>query len=350
MAKKKNFLARKVQEGLDRSLHSARRKGEERLTIMIIPHGREKIISLHLNWLMISFLAGTLFFAITLAGYGIYLQALRAREYRQMRALYGQNFQAALQVRESGTELEEARSNLMANLDQIGEILGFPELEDLRPEDADRLAAEQELAAEATAHPQMGPGKRFLPTVYRLRTLRNTLKSQNFRLAAVGDSLEQGIGVFSYLPLGRPVDPNLPLRDTSGYGGRIDPVAGVGIDFHTGFDISGERGTPIRATGSGQVVRIYRSGGGYGNAVVAYHGFGYYSLFAHLSSIAVETGQPIRRGDPIGMMGATGRATGTHLHYEIWMGDEIRIDPLPYICSLDNVTPTCREYNAGNPL
>lgn len=343
MAKQKNFLARAVQDRLDRSLHSARRKGEERLTIMIIPHGRERIISLHLNWLMISFLSGTIFLAVTLAGYGLYLQALRAREYQQMRNLYGQNFQAVLTIKSNSRSLEDSRRDLLQNLDQIGDILGFPDIGELVESGADRKKATISLNQEASRNPFMGPGTRFLPAVYRLRTLRNALNSHDFQLGAVSDGLEQGVGVFSYLPLGRPVDPGLPHRDTSGYGLRVDPVNRVGLDFHTGHDISGKHGTPIIATGTGRILRVTRARGGYGHSVLVYHGFGFHSLFAHLSRIDVETGQMVRRGDLIGSMGKTGRTTGTHLHYEIWMGKEIRIDPLPYICSLDKVTDTCRS-------
>lgn len=340
MAKQKNPLARAVQDRLDRSLHSARRKGEERLTIMIIPHGRERIISLHLNWLMISFLSGTIFLAVVLAGYGIYLQALQAREYSHQRALYGQNYQAALDVAQAAASLEDARSGLIGNFDRVREIL-YPETEPFESARDDRRLAEEALNREASQHPSMGPGTRFLPTVYRLRTLRNRLEGERVFLHTVGDGIEQGIGVLSYLPLGRPVDPREAQRDSSGYGLRIDPVNRVGLDFHTGYDISGEFGTPILATGTGRVMKVTRAYGGYGHSVLVYHGFGFHSLFAHLSRIDVENGQMVRRGQQIGAMGKTGRTTGTHLHYEIWMGKEIRIDPLPYICSLDNVSGTC---------
>ena len=342
--KKKNLFTRVVQDRVDRSLNSARRKGEERLTIMIIPHFHEKVISLHLNWLMISFLTGTVFLAITLAGYGIYLQIESASEYSQMRALYGQNYDAVYQIRSNARQLEADRAQLMNNMERISGLLGFGDSGERGDSRADRKAAEDALIAEASRHPQMGPGTRFLPAVYRMRILRNTLRSQDFRLNAVAGGIQQGIGVFSYLPLGRPHDPSMEHRDTSGYGLRLNPTGGAGFEFHTGHDIAGKRGSPIFATGSGRVLKVTRAYGGYGHSVLIYHGFGFHTLYAHLSSIAVENGQMVRRGETVGAMGRTGRTTGTHLHYEIWIGEEIRIDPLPYICSLDTITPTCRNF------
>ena len=91
-------------------------------------------------------------------------------------------------------------------------------------------------------------------------------------------------------------------------GSRQDPVSG-GDDFHAGLDIAGEKGQPIYATAEGRVSQAGYQGA-YGNLVVVNHGFGLETKYGHLSSFTVKPGQNVKRGDVIGRLGATGRATG----------------------------------------
>ncbi|MBI3395552.1 MAG: M23 family metallopeptidase [Spirochaetia bacterium] len=128
---------------------------------------------------------------------------------------------------------------------------------------------------------------------------------------------------------------------------RTYPVTNAGVEFHTGFDTSGPEGTPVYATGSGTVKGIMYWDPGYGNAVIVEHENGFHSLFAHMSSVQVTQGKVINRGDLIGYMGHTGRVTGSHLHYEVWMGYGVRVDPAPFICGTDLTTATCRSFNSG---
>ena len=102
---------------------------------------------------------------------------------------------------------------------------------------------------------------------------------------------------------------------TSRMGSRQDPMTG-GEDFHAGLDIAGEKGQPIYATAAGRVSQAGYQGA-YGNLVVLDHGFGLETKYGHLSSFNVKPGQDVKRGDIIGRLGATGRATGYHLHYEV---------------------------------
>jgi murein DD-endopeptidase MepM/ murein hydrolase activator NlpD len=102
---------------------------------------------------------------------------------------------------------------------------------------------------------------------------------------------------------------------SAGYGMRSDPFNG-GRDFHPGLDISAERGTAVRATAAG-TVELAAPSGDYGNLVVVDHGFGIVTRYGHLSKFAVWPGREVKRGDILGYVGATGRATGPHLHYEV---------------------------------
>jgi murein DD-endopeptidase MepM/ murein hydrolase activator NlpD len=102
---------------------------------------------------------------------------------------------------------------------------------------------------------------------------------------------------------------------TGYFGGRSDPFTGE-AGFHQGIDISTEKGEPVFATSDGRVESAAYSGD-YGNLVVLRHDFGLTTRYGHLSGYAVHPGQTVRRGQVIGYVGATGRATGAHLHYEI---------------------------------
>jgi len=113
----------------------------------------------------------------------------------------------------------------------------------------------------------------------------------------------------------------------SGYGWRIDPVYHT-RRFHAGMDFTAPTGTNIYATANGSVM----SAGwkqGYGNCVEINHGYGYVTLYGHMSAIKVHAGQPVKRGDVIGLVGSTGKSTGPHLHYEVHLRGEI-MNPANY--------------------
>jgi len=112
---------------------------------------------------------------------------------------------------------------------------------------------------------------------------------------------------------------------TGTFGGRSDPFSGEPA-FHQGLDISTEKGQPVYATADG-VVESASYTGDYGNLVVIRHGFGLSTRYGHLSGYRVTPGQDVKRGDVIGLVGSTGRATGAHLHYEILANGRL-INPL----------------------
>jgi len=104
---------------------------------------------------------------------------------------------------------------------------------------------------------------------------------------------------------------------TGSYGNRSDPLTGEGGEFHSGVDISAPIGTAVRATADGLVVMAAMDGGGYGRLIRIDHGNGISTWYGHLSRIFVNAGQEVHRGDKIGAVGATGRVTAPHLHYEV---------------------------------
>ena len=112
---------------------------------------------------------------------------------------------------------------------------------------------------------------------------------------------------------------------SAGYGMRSDPFTRQ-PDFHPGLDISADKGTPVYATADGTVDLASRVGE-YGNLIVVNHGFGISTRYGHLSKFLVEPGQQVKRGQLIAYVGATGRATGSHLHYEVTINGRL-LNPL----------------------
>jgi murein DD-endopeptidase MepM/ murein hydrolase activator NlpD len=102
---------------------------------------------------------------------------------------------------------------------------------------------------------------------------------------------------------------------TSGFGMRNSPLTGVNR-LHSGIDIGASAGSPVIAAASGEVLQVSYMGG-YGNAILIYHGGGLATLYAHLSGFAVEAGQKVKQGQIIGYVGSTGFTTGPHLHFEV---------------------------------
>ena len=116
---------------------------------------------------------------------------------------------------------------------------------------------------------------------------------------------------------------------SSGFGPRLHPILGY-VRNHDGFDFTIGFGEPIYASAPG-VVQIASTFGGYGKTVVLDHGAGLLTLYAHMSTIAVESGDLVERGDVLGLVGSTGLSTGPHLHFEVWVEGNTAVDPAPYL-------------------
>lgn len=117
-------------------------------------------------------------------------------------------------------------------------------------------------------------------------------------------------------------------RIMAGFGQRLDPFSGEGV-FHSGVDIAAPMGTRVEAGGDGIVLEAGWDSG-YGNAILLDHGYGLTTKYGHLSKIFVVVGQEVKRGEVIGAVGMTGKATGPHLHYEVIVKDT-PVNPMKYL-------------------
>ncbi len=154
------------------------------------------------------------------------------------------------------------------------------------------------------------PPERLLKRINRERRM---LRSILFRSSAF------------WYPKGSPVMPLERYRKTTPFGAKR-VINGVSVSPHSGVDMAAPSGTPVRAVFKGRVAfagNLYYTG----NTVVLDHGRGFYTLYAHLSSFSVRKGEVVGKGSYLGKVGSTGRATGPHLHFGIYVGG-VKVDPL----------------------
>lgn len=156
--------------------------------------------------------------------------------------------------------------------------------------------------------------------------------NRDFRsLFTAWKKLDGGIGSSAIGQIAIPsVQPVARMDYSSNFGIRSDPFRGTAA-MHAGVDIRGPLGTPIYATADGIVAESDRRGG-YGNLVELDHGKGIATRYGHLSKLLVSAGARVKRGQMIGLMGSTGRSTGSHLHYEVRM-DGRAVNPVPFLTS-----------------
>lgn len=142
------------------------------------------------------------------------------------------------------------------------------------------------------------------------------------------------MAVHHAMPRGRPLPAGVGFL-TSVFGNRPNPfgvTAEGSRETHSGIDFASAPGTPLIATAPGLVIRaVHGTSQGYGKHVRIHHGFGYTTLYGHCRELAVDTGDVVRRGQVIGYLGRTGRATGNHVHYEVQLGADLAIDPMEYV-------------------
>ena len=168
----------------------------------------------------------------------------------------------------------------------------------------------------------------IINTTKRLDILTKQTVVQSRSLEEIESLAKNKASLIEAIPTIQPIKNKDLTRVASGYGYRIDPFTKI-RRFHYGMDFTAKRGTPIYATGNGIVKRADNRSSGYGKHIRIDHGFGYVSLYAHLSKYKVRRGQKVKRGDIIGYVGNSGRSVGPHLHYEI-LKDNKKINPLNF--------------------
>jgi murein DD-endopeptidase MepM/ murein hydrolase activator NlpD len=164
--------------------------------------------------------------------------------------------------------------------------------------------------------------KLILNSAQKIDELKRKMYVQTKSYDEISQLVKNKAKMLACMPAIQPISNKQLTRLTSGFGIRIHPIYKVG-QFHPGIDFAAPHGTPIYATGDGEIDKASYEGG-YGNHVVIDHGFGYKTLYGHMSEIKVKPGQKIKRGECIGYVGSTGFSTAPHVHYEvIYKGEQV---------------------------
>lgn len=177
-----------------------------------------------------------------------------------------------------------------------------------------------------------------IETARRLDQISKKMLVQSKSYDEIADMVKNKEDMMAHVPAIQPISNKDLTRIASGWGWRTHPIYKI-RKFHYGVDFTANTGTPIYATGAGKIVKTRSSRIGYGRQIVIDHGYGYQTLYAHMSKFNVKKGDKVKRGDIIGFVGSTGTSTAPHLHYEILKNGK-KVDPKYYF--IQDLTPT--EY------
>jgi murein DD-endopeptidase MepM/ murein hydrolase activator NlpD len=168
----------------------------------------------------------------------------------------------------------------------------------------------------------------IISTTKRLDIIQKQMVIQSKSLDEITKLAGEKEKLLAAIPAIQPIKNQEMSRMASGFGWRSDPFTKA-RKMHWGMDFTAPKGIPIYATGDGKVIRADNNSSGYGKHIRIEHGYGYMSLYGHLSKYNVRRGQKVQRGDLIGFVGSTGRSEAPHLHYEVWKDGE-RINPINF--------------------
>lgn len=327
-------------EEIQNVLLKIQKKLLEKLTIMFIPHGEEKIYSFHLSGIVILFL----FFIFLLLFSMSYNAFLRYQEIshkiRNLKSMFGKSYEYTYQVQRSLLKVESlTKRNITKNLENLYKNKRYKTYTNISYDKTSQFA-QQILKKEINIKKELAPGMDYLRSTYYATTIKIYLDFYNNVIKSLGKNIVLNQELYFAIPNGRPVRSNR-FRDTSSYGIRLDPVRGNQLEFHTGMDMAGEPREPIVSTADGIVKTVYFDFG-YGYTVVIQHPSHYLTLYAHLYQPLVQPDKKVKKGDVIGLMGATGRVTGTHLHYEVILPSETKVDPISFVCLGDHFSKICK--------
>lgn len=183
-------------------------------------------------------------------------------------------------------------------------------------------------------------GQLIKTTSLRVDTLESRLYAQSLSLDEIYKMAGSKQQRMATMPAIMPIKKN-QCRLVSGFGMRYHPILHY-RRMHTGVDLTAQSGTPVYATGDGRVEVAGRGQGlgGYGVCIVINHGYGFKTLYAHLSDVKVKQGERVKRGEVIGNVGRTGLAQGYHLHYEVIQNGN-KVNPVYFF--FNDLTPA--EYD-----
>lgn len=290
---------------------------DESYTLILVPHGKARFRKFQVPARLIrrAKRAGVALGIIFSALFAHYLYVnVRAYEVRRLRAENHLLASRSLEHQRLTDEMKGKLTALETTVIRLGALAG---IEGATPAPVVGAGG----VGGATSAEALAPSNNLRASLAEIDQKATALQERSSRLEAF---YNDKLLLLASTPSTWPVRGYLSAR----FGHRLDPFSGQ-TDFHSGVDISTQAGTPVLAPADGIVI-FTGVKGAYGNAVVINHGFGIVTQYGHLDRFAVRPGEKLERGDTIGHVGNTGRSTGPHLHYEIWVHDQAK-NPLQYL-------------------
>lgn len=303
------------------------KKEKKAFTLMLIPHSEGKVrqITISRSGFFLILLGVAVFFALLSSSINDYRQA-RSKEARlhkleRVNKAQEEKILSLVQEIEGFSEKMEELKELEDKLRILAGVGGGSETEEEKlgkggPENYLLLEKEIELDKGRSLSTNL-IGKIEKNVVF----LKNEIKRREKSLGELEEVVREKIDLFASTPNIFPVQGWI----SSGYGWRRNPFTGK-KEFHQAIDIVAPWGTEVKAAARGKVI-FAEWKGAYGLMVRINDGHGYYTVYGHLSHILVKKGQWVEKGDIIGRIGSSGRSTGPHLHFEVWL-DGKTVNPL----------------------
>lgn len=281
---------------------------------------------IELGWKQRIFRASTFLIASLFMGFLIYVTAARLIDSPKEKLLKKEN-----------SQLKSQYQLLDSRMDQVTKVLADIQRRD---DEIYRVIFEAEPIAKEIREAGFGGVNRYknldgyknsdliVESAKKLDQITKQLYIQSKSYDEVYQLATRKEKMLASIPAIQPVANKDLKRMASGYGMRMHPIY-KRRKMHTGMDFSAVKGTEIYATGNGKVVHVERSRRGYGNHVIIDHGYGFKTLYAHMSKFDVRKGQEVQRGQIIGYIGNTGTSVAPHLHYEVIKNGE-KVNPINY--------------------
>jgi murein DD-endopeptidase MepM/ murein hydrolase activator NlpD len=287
----------------------------EFFTLIVVPHAKARFRKIQVplklaRWVM----GGATVIVLTIGGVLVHYTRITAEVY-ELRRLRAENQVLTLKTLEyeqNAGKLQAKVAHLHSIVSKLGVMAGL-----------DHSLPDTRVGGEG--------GVTGFETVPPAGTDRRSLAAIDVSVSALTDKSTKLEAFYRDQTLLLSSTPSIwPVRGylSAAFGNRLDPFTGR-PDFHPGIDISTPIGTRIVAPADGIVLSCAMQGG-YGNAIIVDHGYGVVSRYGHLESYNVRAGQRVRRGEVIGFVGSTGRSTGPHLHYEVWVREQAQ-NPIHFI-------------------
>lgn len=293
---------------------------KQNITLMIVPHVEGKIFNLRLP--VLALLVGGISLLTLIIG--VFVFSVGYRGTKELLAQNNQQYEEAqsnlLLFRDKMEEVNKVIKEFRISLDNTVSKVGIP------------VSVEQEGALGIGDFGYFGElsisDENSLQEIETLEKLRTDLSQAIAPLEGLGEALRNQKDLFQDVPTLWPIKGGIGIK-TLGFGPAPEPFTKKWY-IHRGLDLYARPGTPIVSTANGVVIKTAYDPHGFGNHVIIKHKYGFSTVYAHMTSIAVMKGQKVNRGDVVGTLGATGYATGPHLHYEVRIGSQV-VDPEVYL-------------------